>query len=89
MIFTLLTEVIVVYMRLTIIYLWYLSLKVLFTLRLSKSSVRLQVGFHKFFEQFLGSDRSGSRSGNRSGNQSENQIGARDRVTRRSGGGTT
>ena len=91
MIFALLTEVIAVHVRLTIVHLWYLSLKGLFALlrRLSRSLVRLQVGLHEFFEQFLGSDRSGSRSGNRSGIQSGNQFGARGRVTRRSGGGTT
>ena len=84
-IFALLTEVIAVHMGLTIIYLWYLSLKVLFALRLSKSLVRLQIGLHEFLEQFLKSDRSESRSGNRSENQSGNQIGARGRATRERG----
>ena len=88
-IFALLIEVIVVYIGLTIIYLWYLNLKVSFALRLSRSLVCLQVGLYEFFEQFIGSDRSGSRSGNRSGNQSGNQIGAQGRVTRWNGGGTT
>ena len=89
MIFALLTEVIAVHMGLIIINLWNLSLKVSFALQLSRSLVRLQVGLHKFFEQFLGSDRSGSRSGNRSGIQSGNQFGARGKVMKRSEGGTT
>ena len=95
MILALLTEVIAVHMWLTIIYLYYFSFKGLFALRrrLSRFLVCLQVGFYKFFEQFIGSNRSGSRSrsrsGNQSGNHSGNQIGARDRVMRQSGRGTT
>ena len=88
-IFAQLTEVIAVHMGLTIIYFCYFSLKDLFALRLFKSLVRLQVGLHKLFEQFIESDRSESRSGNRSRNLSGNQIGAQDRVTKRSGRGTT
>ena len=67
-IFASLTEVIAIYMGLTIIYLRYLSLKSSFALRLFRSLVRLQVGLHEIFEQFIGSDKNGSRSGTRSGN---------------------
>ena len=49
-IFALLIEVIAVHIKLTIIYLWYFSLKGLFAFRLSRSLVCLQVGPHKFFE---------------------------------------
>ena len=89
-IFALLTEVITVHMQLIILYLWYLSLKGLFALcwRLSRYLVCLQVGLHKFFEQFIGSNQSRTWSKNQSGNQSRNQIGAWGRVTRWSGRGT-
>ena len=75
MIFALLTEVIAVHVQLIIVYLWYLSLKGLLMLywRLFRFLIRLQVGLHEFFEQFIGREK--SRSGNRSGNQSKNQLG--------------
>ena len=97
MIFALLTKVIAVYVWLTIVHLWYFSLKGLLALRwrLSRSLVWLQVGLHELSEQFIGRGR--SRSGNRSGNRSEIQsqiqsgiqFGAQGRVMRQSGGGTT
>ena len=57
-IFALLTEVVEIYVQFIIIHFQYLSLKMLLALcqRLSKSLVLLQVGFHKLFEQFIGSD---------------------------------
>ena len=92
-IFAQLIKVIAVYVWLTIVHLWYLSLKKLLALRwkLSRSLVWLQVGPHELFKQFIGGRWSRSRnwSRNRSGNQSENQFGAWGRVTRRSGGDTT
>ena len=55
-IFALLTEVIAVYVQITIVHLWYLSLKKLLTLhwKLSRFLVQLQVGPHELFEQFIG-----------------------------------
>ena len=65
MVFALLTKLITVHMQLTIVHFWDLSLNGLFTLRrrLTRSLVRLQIGSHKLFEQFIGGRR--SRSGNK------------------------
>ena len=73
MVFALLTKVIAVLMRLTIIHLRYLSRErfLALRLRLSRSLVWLQVGLHKFFEQFIGRGQSASRSESQSGNQSK------------------
>ena len=51
-IFTLLAEVVAVYVRFTIIYIKQLSFKRLFTLfwRLAKSLIELQVSFYESFE---------------------------------------
>ena len=70
MVFALLTEMIAVYMRLTIIHLRYFSLERSLALRwrLFKSLIRLYVGLYEFFEQFISGGQSGSWSGNESGN---------------------
>ena len=63
-IFTLLAEVVAVYVQFTIIYIWHLSLKGLFALlwRLARFLVGLQVSLYESFEQFIGRERSESQS---------------------------
>ena len=68
--FALLTKVVAVYIQFIIIYIWYLSFKGLCALRwkMAKPLVRLQVSFHKLFEQFIKKDQSESWSKNWSEN---------------------
>ena len=84
MIFALMTKVIAVYVWLTIVHLWYLSLKGLLTLRWRRfrSLVQLQIGSHKLSEQFIREGRAGAGTGVeiRVGTSLGPEVGLRDKA---------
>ena len=85
-IFALLIKVVAAHVQLSIVHIWYFSLKRLLALhwRLSRFLIWLQISLHELFEQFLRKMESKSQSGNGSKNQNRNQSGARCGITRRS-----